>query len=493
MGVTNGRLLLEPLQHVGDNTVVARRDEDVDKGLAVQPGLLRHRKRVGAPLAASLLGELGGMFGGTLFVGPAGGPDLPPFAKLLLEVERRPDALELSVNHDGHIVCQCGGLVHRVRGEQDGPSGPSSSVLDHIPKLPTRNGVETRGRLVQQDHRRVARQCHGNRETAPHATRVGRADLVSKVCQPDFFQSLLDLMVQIGPGQAFEQAQETDVLGTSQAVKLDVKLRAHANLAPNVRARSRGHLSSSNGDRASGWREVSDHHVDGGRLSRPVGTQERQNRVGLDAERGVLDSRKPLLRAGHPFLPRLERFGQVRDNDPGYRVKLSARHTRLFRHHIRVLLALSARGRRRRRRVVVVDCGIGVIQVGIVGRVPSPERGRAHNPRDRGHAHDVGSNDIGVGGQKNVEHRVANQVPVEISQRVPVRVGRTVRPRKTCNSDAARDGGLEVGQALGEGDGRKEPDKERAHDRVAVNLDAVGVKVGDALSSQSKDDNKKLG
>lgn len=45
---------------------------------------------------------------------------LPVFTIFVLEEEWRPAALQLSSRHDGDAVAEQVGLVHEVRGEQDG-------------------------------------------------------------------------------------------------------------------------------------------------------------------------------------------------------------------------------------------------------------------------------------------------------------------------------------------------------------------------------------
>ena len=50
----------------------------------------------------------------------------------------------------------------------------AGELLDGLPHLEPRLGVEARGRLIEEDHRRVADQAHRDVEATAHAAGVGR-------------------------------------------------------------------------------------------------------------------------------------------------------------------------------------------------------------------------------------------------------------------------------------------------------------------------------
>jgi len=74
---------------------------------------------------------------------------------------------------DRDPVGQLFGLVQVLRGEQHGRA-LVGELLDGVPHLDPGLRVETGGRLVEEHHRRVAHEAHGDVEPAPHTARVGR-------------------------------------------------------------------------------------------------------------------------------------------------------------------------------------------------------------------------------------------------------------------------------------------------------------------------------
>lgn len=67
-----------------------------------------------------------------------------------LEEEWRAAALQLPARHDGDAVAEQVGLVHEVRGEQDGAAAPLA--LQEVPGGPSSRWVHARRGLVQHHH-----------------------------------------------------------------------------------------------------------------------------------------------------------------------------------------------------------------------------------------------------------------------------------------------------------------------------------------------------
>ena len=97
-------------------------------------------------------------------------------ADLRLELVGRALRDDLAVVDDHDVVGQQVGLLQVLRGQQEG--GPAGDeVLDHLPHLGAAARVQARGRLVEEDDRRVRHERAGEVEPAAHAARVrlGRA------------------------------------------------------------------------------------------------------------------------------------------------------------------------------------------------------------------------------------------------------------------------------------------------------------------------------
>ena len=99
----------------------------------------------------------------------------------VLDLGRRQQRLELGqgavlddppVVQDGDPVGELLGLVEVLRGQQH-RRAVRGQVAHRLPHLQARLGVQPRGRLVEEDHRRVADQAHRDVEPAAHATGVG--------------------------------------------------------------------------------------------------------------------------------------------------------------------------------------------------------------------------------------------------------------------------------------------------------------------------------
>ena len=76
----------------------------------------------------------------------------------LLRSAQRDDA---AVIHDGDAVAQALGLIHVVRGENDG-AARLLELVDQVPQMAARLGIEAGGRLVEKQQLRIADQRAGH-------------------------------------------------------------------------------------------------------------------------------------------------------------------------------------------------------------------------------------------------------------------------------------------------------------------------------------------
>src|ERR1019366_7860477 len=68
---------------------------------------------------------------------------------------------DLAVIDDGELVAEAFGLVHIVRGEQDGATFFLESA-DDVPELAAALGIESGGGLVEKKNARIADQSGGD-------------------------------------------------------------------------------------------------------------------------------------------------------------------------------------------------------------------------------------------------------------------------------------------------------------------------------------------
>ena len=70
---------------------------------------------------------------------------------------------------NGDPICELLSLVEILRGEQNG--GPLlGELLNDLPHVDARFGVEPRGRLIEEDHLRLPDQAHGDVQATAHAS-----------------------------------------------------------------------------------------------------------------------------------------------------------------------------------------------------------------------------------------------------------------------------------------------------------------------------------
>jgi len=74
------------------------------------------------------------------------------------------------------------GLIEVLRGQQH-RGAPAGEFLDRPPHFDPRLWIESRRRLVEEEHGRVAYQAHRDVEATAHSARVGRDSATGRVGQ----------------------------------------------------------------------------------------------------------------------------------------------------------------------------------------------------------------------------------------------------------------------------------------------------------------------
>ena len=77
---------------------------------------------------------------------------------------------DLSVVHNRHAVAQPLGLIHIVRGQDDGATGLLQAI-DQVPQVTPRLRIKPRCRLVEKQQLRIADQRAGHRQPLLLASR----------------------------------------------------------------------------------------------------------------------------------------------------------------------------------------------------------------------------------------------------------------------------------------------------------------------------------
>ena len=103
------------------------------------------------------------------------------------------DALahEPAVGDDHHVVDGLLDLAEHVAGDEDGLA-LTAEVAQELPQPPDALGVQPVGRLVQQEHLRVAQQRRGEPEALAHAHGVAAGPLARRGRDADQLEHLVD-------------------------------------------------------------------------------------------------------------------------------------------------------------------------------------------------------------------------------------------------------------------------------------------------------------
>ncbi len=228
-----------------------------------------------------------------------GGLDLHPvLAHAGLERLRRVDGHDLPVVDDGDPVAVLG-LVHVVRGQEDGDVFPGLQVVDVLPDRRAGLRVQAHGRLVQEQHVRRVQQAAGDLQPPLHAARVGADQAVPAIPQPDHVEHLLHPRLHRRGRDGVQLRVEPEVLRPGQVViqrgvlEHQPDVAAHrVPLADHVVAGHAGPPGGRPGQRAE--------DLDGGGLPGPVRPQEAERLSRRDLEVDAADRLDVPVALGQP-------------------------------------------------------------------------------------------------------------------------------------------------------------------------------------------------
>ena len=112
----------------------------------------------------------------------------PPISRF--RRRRRVQRLDLAVVDDGDAVAVLG-LVHVVRGHEDGDADLVAQPADVAPDGVARLRVEADRRLVEEQHRRMVQQAAGDLQPPFHAAGEGAHQRLAPLRQPDDAEHLV--------------------------------------------------------------------------------------------------------------------------------------------------------------------------------------------------------------------------------------------------------------------------------------------------------------
>ena len=224
----------------------------------------------------------------TLTCHPELGDDGEPQGELVLQVSDGPEALELTVDHDGEPGAEGLALLHAVAGQDDALPGRLDLLYDP-PEVPPRHGVHPSAGLVQEDDGGVANQRHRHVQLTFVSPAVGAGLPVYVLPDAEEVGPPGDLpvdLVQLHPPNPGHQTQQ---LPPSQLGDDGVELRAVAHLGEEPPPAPRQTVGEDLG-RALGGGLVSGQHPERCGLSRSVDPQQSEALPRLYSKADVSDS-----------------------------------------------------------------------------------------------------------------------------------------------------------------------------------------------------------
>ncbi len=203
------------------------------------------------------------------------------------ERERRSLGHDVAAVHDDQAVAQLLGLVHVVGGEHQGDAlllEPEELLPHHVPRL----RVETRRRLVEQQHVGAVDQRPRDRQAALHAARQ-LVDLDGRLLgELDEGEQLVGPTAALRPGQPEVAAVDDEVLAHRQLEVEAVLLRADAQASAD-RGPVGDRVEAEDAQGAPARRRHRGDHAHRRGLAGAVGAEEAERLTGRDPDVDALD------------------------------------------------------------------------------------------------------------------------------------------------------------------------------------------------------------
>mmetsp|Transcript_119086 Transcript_119086/g.336832 ORF Transcript_119086/g.336832 Transcript_119086/m.336832 type:complete len:205 (+) Transcript_119086:3326-3940(+) len=150
---------------------------------------------------------------------------------MTLQAQTASDGREGTFGDDRDAVGEDVGLVHEVRGQQNGPRNLVCG--QKLPNVPARSRVHARCGLVQGHHAGAARKRDADGELPLHATAECSGGRVPFVQKAHVAEQAVDLGWRLAPGHALQAAKKPEVLLHGDVLIKGVVLQANAKLPAN--------------------------------------------------------------------------------------------------------------------------------------------------------------------------------------------------------------------------------------------------------------------
>lgn len=187
-------------------------------------------------------------------------------------------------------------------GEEDGRTG-GGQVGDRAAQVAGGDGVDTDGRLVEEEHLGAVEQTAGDVEALPHAARVALDALLLPAQEADQVEEFGDAALLLAGGDAVQLGEVAEVVECGEPV---VQAPVAAEDVPDPTAYGdgvTGHVVAEHPGRAGGRQEQGVEHLDGGGLPGAVGPQEAEQLPRGHVERDPRTASVSVRRDfGHPVL-----------------------------------------------------------------------------------------------------------------------------------------------------------------------------------------------
>ncbi len=220
--------------------------------------------------------------------------------------------------HHGYPVAERLGLLHVVRGEQDGLALVVQQPED-VPEVHPGLRVEPGGRLVEEQHLGPVHQRPGDQQ--PPGLPAGQVggDRLAPVAKPERVDQLRRPPPGLPGPQAEEPAAELQVLRDRELHVEGVVLGDHADPALDA-DRVGHHVDAGHPGPAPGGHHERGQHADRGGLARPVGAEQAEQFAGGHIQVDAADG-------GHVTAGGLVRLAQIlgADRRPGGRYRVRRR------------------------------------------------------------------------------------------------------------------------------------------------------------------------
>ena len=192
-----------------------------------------------------------------------------------------------SLVHDDQPVAEAGGLVHVVGCQKQGQP-PLAELLQTLPDLVARLGVEARGRFVEDEQFRFVEEgsCH---DQPPHqpAGEVGCTGAFP-VVQGHEAQELPGTPCRFGLRDIEVAGEDLEVLENAE-IRIDVVFLL-ADADPGLYGpRPPGDVETQHPQRPAARRGEGIGHSNGGCLPRPVGAEDPEALPGIDRKGEIVD------------------------------------------------------------------------------------------------------------------------------------------------------------------------------------------------------------